>query len=90
VLPFREHERLVVYSRLVFYNGKIEARVILTQQKNAYLFRMNAEEPDFTFILSKNIRVRVKSPLILQVSQVHRTLLLREETDFDFILEFNL
>ena len=30
ILPFREHERLVAYARQVFYNGKIEAKVVMT------------------------------------------------------------
>jgi hypothetical protein len=74
----------------VFYNGKVEAKVVLTTRKEAYLFRMLKPEPDFTFSLSKNVRISHKEPLLLQITQVHKTLLLREDKDFEFTLEFNL
>lgn len=64
--------------------------MILTTQKEAYLFRMQAQEPDFSFILGKNIKIKEKGSLVIQVCQFHKTLLLREETDFEFTLEFNL
>lgn len=81
---------MVAFSREVFYNTKVDARVILTLQKEAYLFRMDSNEPDFSFLLHKNIRIKEKEPLVIEVTQVHKTLLLREETDFGFTLEFNL
>ena len=64
--------------------------MVLTLQKEAYLFRVGSEEPDFTFVLSKSIKIKEKEPLILTVAQTRKTLLLREDKDFEFTLEFNL
>lgn len=78
ILPFREHERLIAYSRQVFYNAKIEAKVVLTTQREAYLFRVHSNEPDFSFILGKSIKIKEKETLVVEVCQFHKTMLLRE------------
>lgn len=90
VLPFALHDRLVLFARMLLYNGKIEARLVLTQQRFAHLFRLNALAPDFSFSLGKQVRIRVHSPLSVGVAQWRRTLMLREEVEFEFSLEFNL
>lgn len=33
---------LVIYSRQVFYNAKVEAKIVVTTQKEAYLFRLSS------------------------------------------------
>ena len=74
----------------MLYNGRIEAKLTVTQQGYAYLFRLQAEEPDFRFSASRNLRLRSTSALSLLVAHLKRSLLLREEVEFEFALEFNL
>ena len=80
----------MVYQREVLYNGRVEARVVITQQKQVYLFRTSAEEPDFTFSLNKHIKVRKLGPLEVRVTQSKKVMLFKEEVVFEFTLEFNL
>jgi len=41
------------------------------------LFRLQANEPDFTFGLNKNLKIKTQSSLSLEISQWKRVMLLR-------------
>ena len=68
------------------YNGRVEAKVVVTQQKQVYLFRTSNEEPDFTFTLNKHTRVRRLGPLEVRVTQCKKVMLFKEEVTFEFTL----
>lgn len=78
MLPFTLHEKLVLYSRQLLYNCKIEARLLLTEQRYVHLFRLQGSDPDFTFSTGKNIRIKVRTPLSITLLQWKRSLMLRE------------
>lgn len=67
-----------MFSRQVLYNARIEAKLVITEQRFAHLFRISALAPDFSFSLGKQIRVKPKGSLIVGVAQWRRTLMLRE------------